>query len=140
MKLKHHITASIIISAFLFAISKSWIIFTSSLISGVLIDIDHVLDYFWEFRNYFRVKEFFNVHYNKNILFCMIIFHSWELLFPLNIYAFFISGNLWVIGIAIGFTQHVVLDQIFNKPNRWGYFFFWRLKNNLSFKKLFPKL
>jgi len=27
MKLKNHITASLIISAFLFAISKSWIIF-----------------------------------------------------------------------------------------------------------------
>ena len=45
MKLKNHITVSLIFSAFLFAISKSWTIFTSSLISGVLIDIDHILDY-----------------------------------------------------------------------------------------------
>ena len=63
MKLKHHITASIILSAFLFAVSKSWIIFGSSLISGVLIDIDHVLDYFCEFKKRFYVKEFFDVHH-----------------------------------------------------------------------------
>ncbi len=136
MKLKHHITASIIISAFLFAISKSWIIFTSSLISGVLIDIDHVFDYFWEFRKRLVAKEFFSAHYNRTASFGSLIFHSWELLFLLNIYAFFICGNSWIIGITIGFTQHVVLDQIFNKPNRWGYFFFWRLKNNFSLKKL----
>ncbi len=140
MKIKNHITASIIFSAFLFAISKSWIIFTSSLISGVLIDIDHVFDYLWEFRKRFRVKEFFDVHHNKTLLFCMMIFHSWEFLFIFNIYAFLISDNLWIVGIAIGFTQHVVLDQIFNKPSNWRYFFFWRLKNNFSFKKLFPKL
>ncbi len=136
MILKHHVTASIIISAFLFAISKSWIIFTSSLICGVLIDIDHVFDYFWEFRKRFRVKEFFDVHYNKKILFFMVVFHSWELLIPLNIYAFFLSGNPWIMGITIGFTQHVVLDQISNKPHKWNYFFFWRLKNNFSFEKI----
>jgi len=50
MKLRSHVIVSIILSAFLFEISKSWIIFTSSLISGVLIDIDHVFDYFWEYR------------------------------------------------------------------------------------------
>jgi len=138
MKLKQHITISLFFSAFLFAISKSWIIFTSSLISGVLIDIDHVFDYFWEYRKRLVIKDFFSAHYNRKASFGSLIFHSWELLFSLNIYAFFISGNSWIIGITIGFTQHVVLDQIFNKPNKWGYFFFWRLKNNFSLKKMLP--
>ena len=137
MKLKHHITASIIISALLLAISKSWIIFTSSLISGVLIDIDHVLDYFWEFRKRFRLEEFFSTHRNEKAFFCAIILHSWELLFPLNIYAFIISGNSWIIGIAIGFTQHVVLDQIFNTVYWSTYFFFMRFKNGFDVKKIF---
>ena len=137
MKLKHHITASIILSAFLFAVSKSWIIFASSLISVVLIDIDHVLDYFWEFRKRLRLKQLFDVHYNEKILFFMVILHSWELLLPLNLYAFFVSGNLWIIGIAIGFTQHVVLDQIFNTVYWSTYFFFMRFKNGFDVKKIF---
>ncbi len=139
MKLKHHITASIILSAFLFAISKSWIIFASSLISGVLIDIDHVLDYLWEHRMHFRVKEFFDVYHNKKILFFMVIFHSWELLALLSISAFIVRWNPWIVGTIIGFTQHIVLDQIYYKPNKWNYFFFWRLKNNFSFKKMCSK-
>ncbi len=136
MKLKNHITASLIISAFLFAISKSWIIFTSSLISGVLIDIDHVLDYFCEFRKRFNVKEFFDVHYNRKILFFMVIFHSWELLALLSICAFLMSWNPWIVGTIIGFTQHIILDQIFNKSCKWTYSFFWRMKNNFNFNNI----
>ncbi len=139
MKLKHHITISLFFSAFIFAISKSWIIFTSSLISGVLIDCDHIFDYFWEFRNRFSVKEFFDVYYNGKMLFSMTVFHSWELLALLSICAFSMSWNPWIIGTTIGLTQHVVLDQIFNKPSRWAYFFFWRLKNDFNMKKMFPK-
>ena len=138
MKLQHHITISLFFSAFLFAVSKSWIIFTSSLISGVLIDCDHVLDYFWEFRKRFRVKEFFDIHYNEKNLFFMVIFHSWELLALLSICAFSMSWNPWIVGVTIGFTQHIILDQIFNTSNRWTYFFFWRLRNGFNMKKMFP--
>jgi len=128
---------SITFSAFLFAITKSWILFTASLVSGVLIDLDHVLDFLWEYRMRFVVQKFFDAHYNRKILFCMIIFHSWELLIPLNIYAFLVGGNSWVIGITIGLTQHIILDQTFNKKiNKCIYFFFWRLKNDFSFKKM----
>ena len=136
MKLKQHITISLFFSAFLFAISKSWIISTSSFVSGFLIDIDHVLDYFWGFRKRFRVKEFFDDHYNGEILFIMVIFHSWELLVLLSICVLTISWNPWIIGITIGLTQHVVLDQIFNKPNKWWFFFFWRLNNGFDAKSM----
>ncbi len=136
MRLKQHITISLFFSAFLFAITKSWIISTSSLISGFLIDCDHVLDYFWGFRKRFRVKEFFNDHYNGEIKFIMVIFHSWELLVLLSICALLIGWNPWIIGITIGFTQHVVVDQIFNKPNRWLFFFFWRLNNGFDANKM----
>ena len=138
MKLKQHITISLFFSAFLFAISKSWIIFTSSFISGVLIDCDHIIDYFWEFGKHFRVKEIFDVHRNEKTLFLMIIFHSWELLSLLSICAFSMSWNPWIVGVTMGFTQHIVLDQIFNKPDRRTYFFFWRLKNSFNVKKMFP--
>ncbi len=139
MKLRSHVIASIIFSTLFFVVFKSWTIATVSFFSGVLIDIDHVLDYFWEFRKRFRLEEFFSAYRNDKVFFSAIIFHSWELLIPLNIYAFFISGNLWVIGIAIGFTQHVVLDQIFNNPSGCMYFFFWRVKKGFNLKKMCPK-
>ncbi len=146
MKLKSHFFVSIIFSTLLFVIFKSWKISVSSFLSGVLIDCDHIFDYLWEFRNRFSIKKFFDVYYNGKMLFSMIVFHSWELLALLTICAFSMNWNPWIIGTTIGFTQHIVLDQIFNKPSRcykpsrWAYSFFWRLKNDFNIKKMFPKL
>ncbi len=138
MKLRSHVIASIIFSSLFLVIFKSWTIAAVSFFSGVLIDCDHIIDFFCEFRKRFNVKQFFDVHYSEKILFFMVIFHSWELLFFLNIYAFFMGCNPWIIGIAIGFTQHVVLDQIFNNPGL-SYFFFWRLKKGFKKKKMLRK-
>jgi len=138
MKLRSHVIASIIFSTLFFVVFKSWTIATVSFFSGVLIDIDHVFDYFLEFRKRFEVKEFFDVHHNRKILFFMAIFHSWELLALLSICAFLMSWNPWIVGTVIGFTQHIILDQIFNKNfNRLIYFFFWRMKNGFNMKRMF---
>ena len=139
MKLRQHVIASIIFSTLFFVVFKSWTIATVSFFSGVLIDIDHVFDYFLEFRKRFEVKEFFDVHHNRKILFFMAIFHSWELLALLSICAFLMSWNPWIVGTIIGFTQHIILDQIFNKNlNRLMYFFFWRMKKSFNMNKIFP--
>ena len=137
MKLKQHITISLFFSAFLYAISKSWIIFGSSLISGVLIDLDHILDYFMAYGINIRVKQFFEVCHNLKISRVRLIFHSWELLFLLSICAFVMRWNPWIIGTIVGFTQHIVLDQVFNKPHKLTYFFFWRLKKDFSLQRCF---
>ena len=137
MKLKQHITISLFFSAFFYTISNSWIIFGSSFISGILIDIDHILDYFMEHRINIQIKQFFDVFHNYKMSRAWLIFHSWELLFLLGISAFIVRWNPWIVGTVVGFTQHIVLDQVFNKPNKWTYFFFWRLKKGFSSKRCF---
>ena len=137
MKLKQHITISLFFSAFLYAISKSWIIFGSSLISGVLIDLDHILDYFMAYGINIRIKQFFEVCHNLKIPRVRLIFHSWELLFLLSICAFVMRWNPWIVGTVVGFTQHIVLDQIFNKSNKLSYSFYWRLKKGFRLKRCF---
>ena len=124
-------------STLFFLVFKSWTITVVSFFSGVLIDCDHIIDYFWEYRKRFIVKEFFYVRYYGKALFCMAIFHSWELLALLSICAFSMSWNPWILGVTIGFTQHIILDQIFNKPHRLKYFLFWRLKNSFNVKKMY---
>ena len=139
MKLRQHVIASIIFSTLFFLIFKSWTIAAVSFFSGILIDLDHILDYYCEFRKRFNVKEFFDVRHNDKILFFMAILHSWELLALLSICVFSMSWNPWIVGVTIVFTQHIILDQIFNyNPNRLKYFFFWRLKNGFNAKRMFP--
>ncbi len=136
MKLKSHVLASIIFSTLFFVVFKSWKISITSLLSGVLIDCDHIFDYCWEHRRRFRLKEFFHVYHNDKVLLFLTVFHSWELLLLLSICAFLMSWDPLIVGVTIGFTQHIVLDQIFNKPNRLAYFFFWRLKNGFDMKRI----
>ena len=137
MKIKSHVLVSIIFSTLLFMVFKSWKIAVSAFLSGVLIDCDHIFDYFWEFRKRLIIKDFFDVYHNEKMLFFMVIFHSWELLVLLSIGAFSMSWNPWIVGVTIGFTQHIILDQIFNKTNRQTYFFIWRLKNGFKMHKRF---
>lgn len=137
MKVRYHISVSIIFSAILFAIFKSWIIFTSSLISGVLIDLDHILDYYMQYGINLRIKRFFEVCHNLKIPRLFLIFHSWELLVLLSICAFLMSWDPWMVGTVIGLTQHLILDQIFNKSKRWSYCFLWRMKHGFDIDKIF---
>ena len=138
MKLRSHVFASIMFSTLFFLVFKSWTIAVVSFISGVLIDCDHIIDYFWEYRKRFIVKEFFYVRYYGKALFCMAIFHSWELLALLSICAFSMSWNPWILGVTIGLTQHIILDQIFNEDIiSLKFFFFWRLKNGFNAKEIF---
>ena len=139
MRLRQHVIASIIFSTLFFMVFKSWTISAVSFFSGILIDLDHVIDYYWEHRKRLRFNEFFDSFYQSRNFFFGTIFHSWELLLLLNLYAFFVSGNSWIIGIAIGFAQHIVLDDIFNKDtSRLKYFFFWRLRYGFNAKRMFP--
>ena len=137
MKLRSHVIASIIFSTLFFVVFKSWKISAVSFLSGVLIDCDHIIDYSWEFRKRFRLNEFFSSYYNDKFLFFMVILHSWELLVSLGVCSFLIDCNPWIVGITIGFTQHLALDQIFDKPSRLAYFFFWRFKRSFNAKKIF---
>jgi len=59
----------------------------------------------------------------------LLFFHSFELLFLLwIIISFFKLGLLWV-AIAVGLTQHMVLDIFTNKNliYTYGYFFTFRI-------------
>jgi len=107
MSILVHLIASIILASLLYMYFGwySLLVF----IGGVLIDIDHYLNYIIKFKKidifksyfYFRSRKFFG-------LFC--IFHSFELFFILLIASFF-SKVIWII--AMGFFIHFVLDLIY---------------------------
>ena len=107
MSILIHLIASIILASLLYMYFGwySLLVF----IGGVLIDLDHYLNYILKFRkidiiksySYFRDGDHFDV-------FC--IFHSFELFFILLIASFF-SKVIWII--AMGFFIHFVLDLIY---------------------------
>jgi len=143
MKIKHHALASTIISGVLYSIFRSWGLAVASFVSGILVDLDHIADYWIEYGLRFDLKQFFNYFDEKNFgnrkrLF--FIFHSWEWLIIIAAAAWLTDWDLWITGLLIGYGQHIILDEIYNsskyriRPFIWGYFLLWRWKNGFEFK------
>jgi len=106
-----------------------------SLFTGLLIDLDHLFDYFYWAGPRFNLKEFFDpttyvVSTNKVFVF----FHGWEFL-PI---LFLLGGKLEkkVPGLKYALTLpylfHLIIDQIPHINSPFAYCFVYRLINKFS--------
>lgn len=139
MKLQQHTAFSVFIAGLLFIIFKSWALALSCIISGIFIDLDHIIDVVREHGQGVTVKDFFRIcnhgQFNRIILFL----HGWEWLPLWAITAWLTGWNPWITGTLIGFGQHLVLDAYSNTSNISSYSLIWRWKNDFDFDTLFPK-
>ncbi len=110
----------------------------ASLVSGILIDTDHVIDYIIEYGLRFDVKDFFRSCYERRFRRALLILHAWELLAVMGAAAWLTRWNPWVVGLLAGYGQHMVLDQIGNRPHALGYFLLWRNMNKFVLRRTFP--
>ncbi len=139
MKFEHHVTFSVIISGILYAIFKSWGLTIASLISGIFIDLDHIIDYLREYGLPIEVRKFIYVCNKEQFRRLLLILHGWEWLIFLGAIAKLTDWNLWVTGLLIGYWQHIVLDQLSNNASLLGYSLFWRWGNRFDIKALHPE-
>ncbi|MBI3991126.1 MAG: hypothetical protein HY350_03145 [Candidatus Omnitrophica bacterium] len=103
---------------------KSSVSFFASLIAGVLIDIDHVLDYYIANGITLKIKNIYQWFKGLNFTHVFIPLHSIELVFILWIViSLFKLGIFWV-ALAIGFTQHMILDILSNNKIIYAYGYF----------------
>lgn len=143
MKVQHHIAVSVLISGTLFILFRSWGLSCASLVSGVLIDLDHVIDY-WIMRGMrFDVQQiaaYFDESNFRNRTKIYFFFHSWEFLTAALATAFMTEWDPWATGLLVGYCHHMVLDEIRNnttyrlRPYVLGYSLIWRWKNGFEFK------
>jgi hypothetical protein len=146
MKTTQHAMTSVLISGALYAIFRSWELTVGSFLSGVLVDADHIIDYWVVHGLRFDVKQFLFYFDEKNFqnrekLF--FILHGWEWLGMLAVVACLTNWNQWITGLMIGYGQHMVLDEFRNnmnfrlRPYFWGYSLLWRWKKGFDFKTSF---
>ncbi len=140
MKLQHHIASSTLVAGIVYLFFKSWNMSLMCLLSGVLMDVDHIYDHIREFGFPFKVKHLFCASYNNEIRQRTVVFHSLEVVFLLGIVAWLTSWNPWITGVLIGFGHHLVLDKLYFRARLLSLSFLWRLKNNFEFEKLFPNV
>lgn len=93
--------------------------------SGVLVDLDHLIEYKSYCGENWDWEEFSTGIYFDKKGTVKVIFHSWEaasVLWSIVLARDGISKKSLLYGIATGYTLHLILDQIGNNLNKMGYF------------------
>ena len=137
MKPASHVVTSGVVSIFVGFFFHSIGCALVTLSAGVLIDIDHLLDYFYSHGFTASPVAVYDACENHTLKRLFLIFHSYELLIIMwaGIIAFH-PANVW-IALAIGMTQHLVFDQFTNPLRAMAYFASYRAYKNFDAKLIF---
>ncbi len=139
MKPFYHFIASAIFGILFFIFSRNALAGFVVFISGVFIDLDHLID-FWALKpkNPFSLKEFLDEKtYQANRKWIFIVLHSWELIAVLWLICYFSDWQVYLLALTLGFSTHLLLD-IYNltlkKMPVFSYFLVYRIAK--GFKKV----
>ena len=138
MRLKKHLIASSVISTGIFIVTGSKNRALYSFASGILLDSDHIVDYWREYPLSIKIRHFFYVCNENKLKRAYLIFHTYELIFALIILSY-ITMSPAVIGITLGAIQHLVLDTLGNDMHSFAYFALYRFTVKFKGKILFGR-
>ena len=102
------------IGGVLWAITKSPYSMVAATLTGTMIDLDHLVEYYRWF-----VKED-----NSRIYYFL---HSYELLAPCILSGYLSGWDPVVLGASLAFLGHLITDQLANPVSPLAYFFTYRL-------------
>lgn len=125
MRLHHHTIASTLISAGLYSLTGSLPLAASSFAMGVFIDLDHLGDYWREHPGSCNIRHFFATCHEYGLRQVYLVLHSLELLPFLALALYLIRGDV-MLGLFIGFAQHMALDHYYNRTHGPSYLFIYR--------------
>lgn len=119
---------------------KSWGLAAACFISGIFIDLDHIIDVVREHGWSVKIKEFFQICHTSQFNRIFLLWHGWEWLVICAIAAWATEWNPWMNGTLIGLTSHMILDSYHNTLKLRSYSLIWRWKNGFIFDIVFPKM
>jgi hypothetical protein len=127
-----HLSLSLISGVLLSIYFKNLILIPASILTGFLIDSDHLFDYFYWAGKKFNLKDFLSpakyVHSTKKVF---VLFHGWEYLILLFVLGKTLSTSFGIKGFEWALTAsyflHLVWDQITCTKNPFGYFLIYRI-------------
>jgi hypothetical protein len=132
IKLRYHAIASLGCSVLFYLIFKSFLYSVVCFLAGILVDLDHVIDYVrctgWNLNIKYFFQFVYGIHYDR----LTILFHAWEFSVLFVIMIMVTGGNLLVLAVGIGFIQHLIFDQCTNPIKPFAYFIIYRLRHKFS--------
>jgi hypothetical protein len=136
MQLHKHLIASTVISAGIYAATRSPEAAVGSFAAGVFIDIDHVLDYWIQHPFKLDLVHFFATCEEYKLKKTYLFLHSFEFILPLALLVYY-TRSPWLAGMALGWSQHVIFDYFNNFTTTKGYFLIYRALHGFNIRNVF---
>jgi len=139
-----HLVLSGLAGWLLFRYFKAKILFFYAFLAGVLIDLDHFVDYFLYTKSFvFNLQEFLSGTFFRDAGKVYVFFHGYEYAIILFITAFIViraKGKSIFAGIlmtmALSMSLHLLLDQFSYRPKPLAYSIAYRVLNNFDHDKI----
>jgi hypothetical protein len=140
MRPSQHVAISGIITIGFFAVTKSWVGSLACFLSGIFIDLDHVLDFWIAKKKFlFSYEELYAYFAQERQGKLYLLLHSYELLALFWLAIYFLHLDVLWLGVAWGLTTHMIADQITNPLRAFGYFLVYRIKHGFAKESLFRR-
>jgi len=129
LKPEYHVAISLALSLIFYLITHSLFGSIACLLTGIFIDLDHFLDFWFigERKISLNIKKFFEYFYNHKYKKAVILFHSIELIPIIILLGNFLFSKIVTYGILFGFISHILTDYVGNGVKPLTYFFIYRL-------------
>ena len=107
-----HVVCAAVLAAFFYWITGRLLWPILAVVGGILIDIDHFVDYFSFYGLRFVFSDFYCQNYGVSSK-RYVFFHSWEIIIALWIASVWV---LWITPLVAGMTVHLLADYLDNYP------------------------
>jgi len=137
LDLSAHFLITLIFSVFIYLRYLDFKMVGLVFLGGILIDLDHLFDYFLFFGWDFRLDKFLSSYFLLSGK-VYLPFHSWELIFILSFFTL-VYNSLWLSIFTLSLGLHILTDHIQRKDPLF-YFMLYRLFCNFEVGQLCPEL
>jgi hypothetical protein len=96
-----------------------------ALLSSLLIDVDHIVDYLWTVGPHWDARALTTGSYFASSGRVMVLLHSWELAVVMVVIGLIVGDKKYsvpLLGLGVGMIGHLFVDQIWYKQP-WATYF-----------------
>jgi len=137
MKVRYHVLVSAAVAPVAWKASHSVAVVLGWVAGGVLVDLDHLVDYVLHYGWRVSPERLFRASYQGEYERAYLPLHAWEVWLA-SAAVGLVSGVPWLMGVAAGWGLHLLLDQLFNRPHALAYSLVYRWARGFRYAHLFP--
>lgn len=137
MRPQGHVIVSAGLGSIFWAKSRDPRTMALSLVFGVLVDLDHFIDYWYAKRRItFDLHEFLHSRYWEGSKRLFVLFHAFEYLPLVFLLWQAWKGRTWAVAATAAMSSHVLADHFINELGPLGYFILYRAANGFRADRL----